>query len=53
MIYSICEKNKDESIKKLNDCKENNQKISSTLMLSLGALEGEDESVISNLNKRG
>ncbi|CXI33175.1 conserved Plasmodium protein, unknown function [Plasmodium berghei] len=52
MIYSICEKNKDESIKKLNDCKENNQKISSTLMLGLSALDGEDESVISNLNKR-
>ncbi|SCM20256.1 conserved Plasmodium protein, unknown function [Plasmodium chabaudi adami] len=52
MIHSICENNKDESFKKLNDCKENNQKISSTLMLALGALDGEDDSVISNLNKR-
>ncbi|SCN59661.1 conserved Plasmodium protein, unknown function [Plasmodium chabaudi chabaudi] len=52
MIHSICENNKDESFKKLNECKENNQKISSTLMLALGALDGEDDSVISNLNKR-
>lgn len=27
MIHSICENNKDESFKKLNDCKENNQKV--------------------------
>ncbi|CAD2103000.1 hypothetical protein YYG_02725 [Plasmodium vinckei petteri] len=52
MIRSICEHNKDESIKKMNNCKENNQKISSTLVLALGALDGDEDSLTSNLNKR-
>ncbi|SBT33490.1 conserved Plasmodium protein, unknown function [Plasmodium ovale wallikeri] len=51
MIYAICNKSKEDTIAKLKLCKENNQRSSTVLKITLDALNGSEDSVVSNLNK--
>ncbi|SBS85556.1 conserved Plasmodium protein, unknown function [Plasmodium ovale curtisi] len=51
MIYAICNKSKEDTIAKLKLCKENNQRSSNVLKITLDALNGSEDSVVSNLNK--
>ncbi|GAB65760.1 hypothetical protein PCYB_072620 [Plasmodium cynomolgi strain B] len=51
VIYSICNNNKEEAIAKLKMCKENNEKCSNVLKITLDKLNGTEDSVLSNLTK--
>ncbi|ANQ07334.1 Uncharacterized protein PCOAH_00017320 [Plasmodium coatneyi] len=51
VIYSICNSHKEEAIAKLKMCKENNEKCSSMLQITLDKLNGPQDSVLTNLTK--
>ncbi|CAG9480551.1 unnamed protein product [Plasmodium vivax] len=51
VINSICNNNKEEAVAKLKMCKENNEKCSSVLKITLDKLNGPEDSVLSNLTK--
>ncbi|CAA9987457.1 conserved Plasmodium protein, unknown function [Plasmodium knowlesi strain H] len=51
IIHSIFNSNKEEAIAKLKMCKENNEKCSSMLKITLDKLNGPQDSVLTNLTK--
>ncbi|GAW80250.1 hypothetical protein PGO_071650 [Plasmodium gonderi] len=51
VINSICNNSKEETISKLKMCKENNEKSSNMLKITLDKLNGPDNSVTSHLHK--